>query len=135
MIYTDIYQSTTCQQVKYMPAINSFIPLQEPTFFILLSLRGGEKHGYAILKEVAALSKGRVKLSTGTLYGALNRLLDQGSIERLDGQGGARGKKAYRLTSRGLEVFAVEVGRMQQMLAAAQPLAGSIDPAEGGLQI
>ncbi len=81
-----------------MPAINASIPLQEPTFFILLSLRGGEKHGYAILKEVATLSEARVKLSTGTLYGALNRLLDQGLIERLEEHDGVRGKKAYRLT-------------------------------------
>jgi DNA-binding PadR family transcriptional regulator len=119
----------------YMPGINSFIPLQEPTFFILLSLRGGEKHGYAILKEVSALSEERVKLSTGTLYGALNRLLDQGLIERLEDQDGARGKKAYRLTPRGLEVFDAEMGRMRQMLAAAQQLPGSPDPAEGGLRI
>jgi DNA-binding PadR family transcriptional regulator len=118
-----------------MPGINSLVPLQEPTFFILLSLRGGEKHGYAILKEVAALSKERVKLSTGTLYGALNRLLDQGLIERLEDQDGARGKKAYRLTPRGLEVFEAEVERMQQMLAAAQRTPGSIDLAEGGLRL
>jgi PadR family transcriptional regulator, regulatory protein PadR len=118
-----------------MPAINSFIPLQEPTFFILLSLRGGEKHGYAILKEVAALSEERVKLSTGTLYGALNRLLDQGLIERMEDQDGARGKKAYRLMPHGLEVFAAEVGRMQQMLAAAQPQPGVMNQAQGGLHI
>ena len=118
-----------------MSAINAFIPLQEPTFFILLSLRGGEKHGYAILKEVAALSEARVRLSMGTLYGALNRLLDQGLIERLEDQDGSRGKKAYRLTRRGLEVFEAEMGRMLQMLAAAQYLPGSLDPAEGGLRI
>jgi DNA-binding PadR family transcriptional regulator len=118
-----------------MPAINSFIPLQEPTFFILLALRGGEKHGYAILKEVAALSEGRVKLSTGTLYGALNRLLDQGLIERLEEEDGVRGKKEYRLMPRGLEVFEAEVGRMQQILAAAQHLPGSPGQAEGGLRI
>jgi DNA-binding PadR family transcriptional regulator len=118
-----------------MPAINSFIPLQEPTFFILLALRGGEKHGYAILKEVAVLSKARVKLSTGTLYGALNRLLDQGLIERREEHDGVRGKKAYRLTPHGLEVFDAEVGRMQQMLAAAQPRPGAMDQVEGGLRI
>jgi DNA-binding PadR family transcriptional regulator len=135
MCYTNICQSTTCQQVKYMPGINSFIPLQEPTFFILLSLRGGEKHGYAILKEVSLLSKKRVNLSTGTLYGALNRLLDQGLIERLEDRDGTRGKKAYRLTPRGLEVFDAEVGRMQQMLAAVRTRPGALDQAEGGLRI
>ena len=118
-----------------MSGINSFIPLQEPTFFILLSLRGGEKHGYAILKEVAGLSEERVKLSTGTLYGALNRLLDQELIERLEDRDGVRGKKAYRLTRRGLEVFDGEVRRMQQMLAAAQHSPGSTAQAEGELGI
>ena len=105
---------------------DSFLPLQEPTFFILLALRAGEKHGYAILKEVAELSGGRIQLSTGTLYGAINRLLDQGLIERLEPAGPvdeARGKKTYRLTPAGLEVFAAEVTRMQRLLRAvgAQP--------------
>ncbi len=107
-----------------------FLPLQEPTFYILLSLRGGEKHGYAILKEVAELSGGKVNLSTGTLYGALNRLLDQGLIERLEAEDGARGKKAYRLTPSGLEVFDAEVGRMNRLLRAVE----TQERAEGGQQ-
>lgn len=47
-----------------------------PAFYILLSLAPGQKHGYAIMKDVEALSDGRLSLSTGTLYGALKRLLD-----------------------------------------------------------
>ncbi len=99
------------------------LPLQEPTFFIMLSLHGGEKHGYAILKEVFELSGGRVKLSTGTLYGALVRLLDQGLIERIGDEedGGRRGKKSYRLTRDGQYVFATEVARMERLLKAARP--------------
>lgn len=95
-------------------------PLQEPTFYILLSLRAGEKHGYAILKDVAQLSGQQVQLSTGTLYGALNRLLDQGLIERIEAEDGTRGKKAYRLTPAGLEVFAADVGRMNRLLLAVK---------------
>ena len=53
-----------------MTRIDRFIPLQEPTLYILLSLRGGEKHGYAIMNDVTELSDRRVSLSTGTLYGA-----------------------------------------------------------------
>ena len=97
-----------------------FLPLQEPTFFILLSLRAGEKHGYAILKDVAQLSDQHLKLSTGTLYGALNRLLDQGLIQRIEPQDATRGKKAYRLTPAGLEVFDAEVGRMHRLLLAVK---------------
>lgn len=106
-------------------------PLQEPTFYILLSLRAGEKHGYAILKEVAQLSSQRVVLSTGTLYGALNRLLDQGLIERVEAEDGARGKKAYRLTPAGLAVFEAEVSRMNRLLLAAREQGW----AEGGQQV
>jgi len=91
-------------------------PLQEPTFYILLALRGGEKHGYAILKEVAELSEGRIQLSTGTLYGALYRLLDQGLIEQVEVKDNGRGKKIYRLTRSGLEAFDVEVSRMTHVL-------------------
>jgi DNA-binding PadR family transcriptional regulator len=99
--------------------IEAYLPLQEPTFFILLSLRSGEKHGYAILKEVTDLSAGKLSLSTGTLYGALNRLLDQGLIERVDlgVQAGSRGKKSYQLTHMGRLVFEAEVNRMQRLLA------------------
>ena len=60
------------------------LPLREPTFFILLCLSPGSKHGYAILKNVETLSEGRVRLSTGTLYGAIKRLLDRGWIRRVD---------------------------------------------------
>lgn len=105
--------------------------IQEPTFYILLSLRGGEKHGYAILKEVEELSEGRIRLSTGTLYGALNRLLDQQLIEQIVPEDPSRGKRTYRLTLAGLKVFAVEVNRMQSLLNKVQQQ----KPAENGRQI
>jgi DNA-binding PadR family transcriptional regulator len=114
-----------------MKNLDRFLPLQEPTLYILLSLRSGEKHGYAILKDVAELSSKRIKMSTGTLYGALYRLLDQGLIERIESMGGVRGKKEYRLTPSGMEVFDAEVGRMKQLLLVAE---GRV-PAEGGQQI
>ena len=61
---------------------NGLTPLREPTLFILLALSKERKHGYAILKDVEVLSEGRVVLSTGTLYGALARLLEQGVIRK-----------------------------------------------------
>src|SRR5512147_943615 len=99
---------------------DQLLPLQEPTFYILLSLRAGEKHGYAILKDVAQLSGQQVNLSTGTLYGALNRLLDQGLIEQIEAEPATRGKKAYRLTPAGLEVFDTDVRRMKRLLVAVK---------------
>ena len=102
-----------------MRDLNNLLPLQEPTLYILLSLRGGEKHGYAILKEVAELSEGRVQLSTGTLYDALYRLFDQGLIEQVEVLDEQRGKKIYRLTRSGLELFNTEVSRMKHILLKA----------------
>lgn len=103
-------------------------PLQEPTFFILLSLAREPRHGYAILKDVEALSGGHIRLSTGTLYGALNRLLDQGLIQRSSNGAGdpqesanpGKPRKFYQLTQAGLRVLQAETERMQWLLSAAR---------------
>ena len=100
-----------------------FLPLREPTFFILLSLANGKKHGYAILKEVESLSNGKIVLSNGTLYGALTRLLDQGLIERLpedDSPGPGQPRKAYRLSRGGSLVLNEEISRLENMLSRAR---------------
>jgi DNA-binding PadR family transcriptional regulator len=118
-------------------SIASLIPLREPTFYILLSLTAGSKHGYAILKDVADLSNGTVKLSTGTLYEALARLLDQSLIERADNvelKGNiaasekdhpGRPRKTYRLSSKGKAVLKLETNRLQALIAAANQRLGS----------
>jgi DNA-binding PadR family transcriptional regulator len=111
-------------------SIDDLLPLREPTFYILLSLSSGEKHGYAILREVEAHSNGRVQLSTGTLYEALARLLDQELIERVDSttdkdeqeQHPGRPRKSYHLTRWGLKVLQAEVERMRQMISVTQRL-------------
>ena len=82
-------------------AMIEFLPLTEPVLLILLSLAEQPRHGYSILKDVEEMSDGRVVLSTGTLYGALRRLLDEEWIERIDEEDTSRGRQAYRLTSRG----------------------------------
>jgi DNA-binding PadR family transcriptional regulator len=95
-------------------------PLTEPTFLILLSLSPGPKHGYAILKAVESLSEGRVLLSTGTLYGALKRLLDEGLIQRIADplpNPSERERKAYILTEHGRQVLNAETARMRRLVA------------------
>lgn len=108
--------------------LSDLIPLREPTFFILLSLAQGAKHGYAILKDVEDVSEGKVTLSTGTLYEALARLLDQGLIERVEAATNeshpGRPRKRYRLTARGLRVMQAETARLQALLVAAQQRLG-----------
>ena len=108
--------------------ISDLLPLREPTFYILLSLAEGEKHGYAIIKDVAVISRGKVTLSTGTLYEALARLLDQKLIERVmlpageevTGHHPGRPRKAYRLTLRGGQVMRAETARLDVLLATAR---------------
>ncbi len=103
--------------------IQSNLPLTEVTYFILLSLASGPKHGYAIMKDVHAISQERVALSTGTLYGALKRLLEQGWILRTsdpEPNGSERVRKSYRLTDLGRRVLQAEVARLDHLVAAAQ---------------
>ncbi len=111
------------------PDLNQLLPLREPTFFILLSLAAGEKHGYAIFKDVEALSQGHVRLTTGTLYEALARLLEQGLIERAyqedNQEGPGKPRKTYRLTHLGRQVIEAEAGRLQRLSAVAQQRMGA----------
>lgn len=96
------------------------LPLTEPTFLILLSLSPGPKHGYAIMKSVESLSEGRVLLSTGTLYGALKRLLDEALIQRLADplpNPTDRERKAYILTEYGRRVLNADALRMRKLAA------------------
>ena len=98
------------------------LPLSEAVFFILLSLLPGPKHGYAIMKDVEALSDSRVSLSTGTLYGALKRLLEAGWVQRADDEqdDSGRERKAYSLTQLGKGILEAETARMQSLVAMTQ---------------
>ena len=91
------------------------LPLTEPVLLILLSLAGQPQHGYSILKDVERMSAGRVVLSTGTLYGALRRLLDDDWIERYEEEETSRGRQAYRLTPQGRRNLQLEIDRMKHI--------------------
>lgn len=94
-------------------------PLSEPVVLILASLAGEPRHGYALLKDVEEISGGRVSMSTGTLYGALRRLLDDGWIRRFDQEDTSRDKQAYALTATGRRGLDAELDRMKQVMRAA----------------
>ena len=92
--------------------------MTEQALFILACLDGGECHGYGIAKSVRELSDGRVRLTAGTLYGALTRLNDEGLIEAtgenvVDG----RRRRYYRLTGAGESALVAEVERMRATAA------------------
>jgi DNA-binding PadR family transcriptional regulator len=96
------------------------LPLSEAVFFILLSLLPGPKHGYAIMKDVEALSDSRVSLSTGTLYGALKRLLETGWVRRAAGDErdeAGRQRKAYALTQLGRGILEAETDRLKKLVS------------------
>jgi DNA-binding PadR family transcriptional regulator len=94
-------------------------PISEPVLLILLSLAQQPRHGYAILRDTEEMSDGRVRLSTGTLYGALRRLLDDRWIERFKEEQSSRGRQAYRLTSLGQRTLQAEVSRLRQLTRVA----------------
>ena len=102
--------------------------LREPTYFVLASLLDGPLHGYAILRRAEELSQGTVRLSTGTLYGALERLttaglVDPGQQEVVEG----RVRRAYTLTEEGRALLATESARLA---AAARVVATRIGTAK-----
>lgn len=107
--------------------VHEQLPLTEATFFILLSLVGGKKHGYAIMKDVEGLSEGRILFSTGTLYPALKRMLDQGWIKRVEDEAEEetlRPRKAYTLSALGRRILSAETRRMDTLVTTAQALLG-----------
>jgi DNA-binding PadR family transcriptional regulator len=89
--------------------------MSSPSYFILAALLDGPLHGYGIIKQAAELSNGRVRLAAGTLYGALDRLAEEGLIladrqEVVEG----RTRRYYRLTDHGIQALHTEAARMEQ---------------------
>jgi DNA-binding PadR family transcriptional regulator len=88
-------------------------------FHVLLALAEGERHGYAIMKEVERATRGEARLGPGTLYRTLGDLLDQNLIEPAPGAEDAR-RRTYRLTGRGRRVAAQEARRLARLVDLAR---------------
>lgn len=102
---------------------DSQAPLTAAMFHVLLSLAEGDKHGYAILKDVEEQTAGEVLLSTGTLYGIIKRLLSDLLIveaRHRPAEGDDQRRRYYRLTEAGRQVAAAEAQRMERLLALAR---------------
>lgn len=99
-------------------------PLTPAVFHILLALADGEKHGYAIKKDVEAQTSGRIKMGPGTLYGTIKRMLGAGMIEesdqRLDPATDDERRRYYRLTGLGRKVVIAESERLAELVAVAR---------------
>jgi len=89
--------------------------MREPTYFVLASLLRGPLHGYAIIKRAEQLSDGRVRLATGTLYTALDRLTAEGHVELVSEETvGGRVRRTYGLTEDGAAALRAEAIRMAE---------------------
>lgn len=98
----------------------SFLPLPAATFHILVALSDADRHGYAIMQEVAQRTGGRTKLNPGTLYTTIQRLLNKELIEEIDERGDPdeddERRRYYRLTGLGREVARLELARLSELV-------------------
>jgi DNA-binding PadR family transcriptional regulator len=103
-----------------------YVPLSPAVFHILLSLAEGERHGYALKREIALRTGGKLKLGPGVLYGSINKMLEQGLIEESEDRPDAHlddeRRRYYRITSHGRKVAQADAARMNELvrLAAAK---------------
>jgi DNA-binding PadR family transcriptional regulator len=106
------------------PQPEAFLPLTPAVFHVLLALAGGERHGYAIMQEVAAATGGQIKMGPGTLYGTIKRLLEIRLIEESDERPDPRlddeRRRYYRLSGLGERVVRAEAERYAAMVEMAR---------------
>ena len=102
--------------------VNKELALTEATYYILLSLYEPQ-HGYGIMQRTEQLSRGRVRLAAGTLYGALTSLSERGWIELLPTQDGSR-RKEYQLTEQGLYALKCELERLTELVENGKSILG-----------
>ncbi len=98
------------------------LPISASTFYILLALAGGDRHGYGIIKDVEAHTAGTVKLAPGTLYRLIKQLLSDGYIVEVEGDepNDAERRRYYRLTQRGRAVAVAEAESLEGLVTIAR---------------
>ena len=106
------------------PDVDTFLPLPPATFHILMAVAGEERHGYAIIQEIAARTDGELRLSAGTLYRSIQRMLDQDLIvevhERPAPDLDDERRRYYRITKLGTAVARAEARRLQMLVRLAR---------------
>lgn len=101
--------------------IHELLPLTPAVFYILFALADGEKHGYAIMKEVENVSGGQFTMGPGTLYTTVQRLLELGLIEETSTLSDSeRRRRCYRLSRMGRRALEAELNRMEWLVRCAQ---------------
>lgn len=106
------------------PSVDELLPLQPATFHILMALAGEDRHGYAVIQEIAARTDGAIRLSAGTLYRSLQRMLEQGLIEETEDRPAPdeddERRRYYRITRFGETVARAEARRLQELVRLAR---------------
>ena|SRR5579864_4426957 len=115
---------TKNEQLIRNKLIEDQLPLSPAVFHMLLALGEGERHGYALKREIAARTSGKLKLGAGQLYGSINKLLEAGMIEESDERPDAHlddeRRRYYRITQFGRKVAQAEAARMRELVAMAE---------------
>jgi DNA-binding PadR family transcriptional regulator len=108
--------------------IDSLLPLSPTIFHMLLALGEGERHGYALKREILQRTGGKLNLGSGALYGSINKMLEQGLIEeseeRPDAHLDDERRRYYRITPLGKRVAQAEAMRMRQLVQLAEARLG-----------
>ena len=109
---------------KTEPSVDDLLPLQAATFHILMVLADEDRHGYAVIQEIASRTDGAIRLSAGTLYRSLQRMLEQGLIEETEDRPAPdeddERRRYYRITRFGETVARAEARRLQELLRLAR---------------
>lgn len=102
--------------------MNKDLPLTEGVFYILLALNK-PNHGYGIIQDVGLMTKGRLILGAGTLYGAINTMLDKGWIKLYSEDVASRKKKEYLITNTGIDMLKFETERLEELIENSKIIA------------
>jgi DNA-binding PadR family transcriptional regulator len=109
-------------------SVESLLPLTLPVFHMLLALNEGERHGYALKREILHRTGGKLNLASGALYGSVSKMLEQGLIEesgdRPDPHLDDERRRYYRVTPLGQRVAAAESARLRQLVRLAEQSLG-----------
>lgn len=105
------------------PDPEGLLPVPAAAFHILVALAGNERHGYGIMQDVAARTDGKMRLSPGTLYSSIKRMIEQGLViesdERPDPQLDDERRRYYRITEFGRRVAVLETERLSRLVSQA----------------
>lgn len=99
-------------------------PLTESYFYILLCLYSGPKHGYGIMQQTQEMTGGRVKIGSGTMYGATGNMMKKGWIEECMESSDGERRRSYRLTNEGRRILETERERLKELLKNAESMMG-----------